>query len=459
MRSPQPHAPFAGAQGAPDAAPTPRDRATQPLSPAGSAAEPGRSPKRARELALRAALGEANTLVVKVGSSSLTHHGRLADDRIARIAAQVLAARGGQGSRVATHGGAGTDCLAAEADADLRDAASRSPSRRVILVSSGAIAAGVGQLRLEKRPRTLPLKQAMAAVGNVLLMERYQRYFGAAGQPVAQVLLTRQDVTDRRRYLNARNTLNALLDLGVVPIVNENDTVATDEIKFGDNDNLSALVANLIGAELLVILSDVGGLHPKDPRVYPEARAISFIERVDDAVFAMAGGTAGSVGVGGMITKVQAARTATQAGCAVVIADAGEPDALLKIVAGRRLGTLFAPQGAGAAPTGRPVASRKRWMSAGLSSMGTLVLDAGACRALLDHGRSLLPVGVVAVEGAFEAGDLVTLQDPAGATIGRGLINYSAAQLTAIRGKRTNELDPSCDFAEVIHRNNMVLWP
>jgi glutamate 5-kinase len=384
-----------------------------------------RSPKLARELALRAALADVPTVVVKVGSSSLTHHGRLADDKIARIAAQVLAA-----SRTTTRAG---------------------QRRRVILVSSGAIAAGVGQMRLEKRPRTLPHKQAMAAIGNVLLMERYQRYFGAAEQPVAQVLLTRQDVGDRRRYLNARNTLNALLDLGVIPIVNENDTVATDEIKFGDNDNLSALVANLIGAELLVILSDVGGLHPKDPRVYPEARAIAFIERVDEAVFRMAGGSGSGVGVGGMFTKAQAAQVATQAGCAVVIADAGEPDALLKVLGGRRLGTLFAPQGERAA-------SRKRWMTAGLSSTGTLMLDAGACRALLEQGRSLLPVGVTAVEGTFEAGDLVTLVTPAGAPIGRGLTNYSSAQLAAVRGRRTNDLGDDYDFAEVIHRNNMVLW-
>ncbi len=414
----------------------------------------GRSPKRARELALRGTLAHVATLVVKVGSSSLTHHGRLADDKIARIAAQVLAARRAppprSAPRLREHSPPGAPPATGELAGDR--------PRRVILVSSGAIAAGIGQLRLEKRPRTLPLKQAMAAVGNVLLMERYQRYFGAAGQAVAQVLLTRQDVGDRQRYLNARNTLNALLDLGVIPIVNENDTVATDEIKIGDNDNLSALVANLIGAELLVILSDVGGLHPTDPRVHPESRAIAFVERADDAVLRMAGATPSGVGVGGMFTKVQAAQVATQAGCAVVIADAGEPDALPNILAGKRLGTLFAPQGAGVAPNGRPVASRKRWMAAGLSSAGTLALDAGACRALLEQGRSLLPVGVTALEGAFEAGDLVTLVGPEGAPIGRGLTNYSAAQLALIRGKRTNELGPTYDFAEVIHRNNMVLW-
>ena len=415
-------------------------------SPASGDGGGGPSPKRARELAVRAALAEVSTLVVKVGSSSLTHHGRLADEKIARIAAQVLEARSGardDGTRWGREDGARRAREVGTAGVAL--------PRRVILVSSGAIAAGLGQLRLEKRPRTLPLKQAMAAVGNVLLMERYQRYFGAVGQTVAQVLLTRQDVGDRRRYLNARNTLNALLDLGVVPIVNENDTVATDEIKFGDNDNLSALVANLIGAELLVILSDVGGLHPKDPRTHPESRASSFIDRVDDAVLRMAGGSGGSVGVGGMITKVQAAQVATQAGCAVVIADAGEPDALLKVLAGKRVGTLFAPQGERAG-------SRKRWMTAGLSSAGAVQLDTGACRALLEQGRSLLPVGVVAVEGSFEAGDLVTLVAPWGSPIGRGLTNYSSAQLAAIRGKRTNELEPNYDFAEVIHRNNMVLW-
>lgn len=375
------------------------------------------SAKRAREMALRASLADVSTLVVKVGTSSLTTHGRLSDEKIARVGAQVLAA---------TRQG-----------------------RRVILVSSGAILSGVAHMRLDKRPRRLPLKQAMAAIGNVLLVERYQRFFDAHGQPVGLVLLTRRDVGDRQHYLNARNTLNALLDLGVIPIVNENDTVATEEIKFGDNDNLSALVANLIGAELLVILSDVGGLHPKDPRVHPESRAISFIERIDESVVRMAGGS--RTGVGGMITKVQAAQVATQAGCAVVLADAGEPDALQKILSGKRIGTLFAP-------VGERAGSRKRWLSAGLGTRGTLRLDAGACRALLEHGRSLLPVGVVAVEGEFEAGDLVTLVGPNGSPIGRGLTNYSAAQLAQIRGKRTRELGPDCDFEEVVHRNNMVLW-
>jgi glutamate 5-kinase len=375
------------------------------------------SPKRRRELAARAALADVSTVVIKVGSSSLTTNGRLSDEKIAHVGDQVLAA-----SR---------------------------QGRRVILVSSGAIVSGTAHLRLEKRPRTLPAKQAMAAVGNVLLMERYQRFFQERGQPVGLVLLTRYDVGDRQHYLNARNTLNALLDLGVLPIVNENDTVATEEIRFGDNDNLSALVANLVGAELLVILSDVGGLHPSDPRVHPESRAISFIERVDDEVMAMAGGSAH--GVGGMVTKIQAARVATQAGCTVVLTDAAAPDALPRILSGERLGTLFAPQGERAG-------SRKRWLAAGLGSAGRLRLDAGACRALLEQGRSLLPVGVTAVEGAFEAGDVVTLFSPGGLAIGSGLSNYSATQLATIRGKHTNELDADCDFDEVIHRNNMVLW-
>jgi glutamate 5-kinase len=366
---------------------------------------------------MRAALADVRTVVVKVGSSSLTTNGRLSDEKIARVGEQVLAAS--------------------------------QQGRRVILVSSGAIISGMAHLRREKRPRTLPMKQAMAAVGNVLLMERYQRFFQEHGQAVGLVLLTRYDVGDRHHYLNARNTLNALLDLGVLPIVNENDTVATDEIRFGDNDNLSALVANLVGAELLVILSDVGGLHPSDPRLHPESRAISFIERVDDTVMAMAGGS--HRGVGGMTTKVQAARIATQAGGSVVLTDAAAPDALLRILAGERLGTLFAPQGERAG-------SRKRWLAAGLGSTGQLRLDAGACHALLQKGRSLLPVGVAGVEGAFEAGDVVTLMTLDGVPIGSGLTNYSAAQLWQIRGKHTNELGSECDFDEVIHRNNMVLW-
>ncbi len=374
--------------------------------------------KRQHEMSVRGTLSGARTVVVKVGSSSLTTNGRLTDEKIAHVGAQVLAAS--------------------------------KQARRVILVSSGAILSGTAHLRLEKRPRTLPIKQAMAAVGNVLLMERYQSYFQEYDQPLGLVLLTRNDVVNRRHYLNARNTLNALLDLGVLPIVNENDTVATDEIKFGDNDNLSAVVANLVGAELLVILSDVGGLHPRDPRFYPESRAISFIERIDETVVAMAGGSVH--GVGGMITKVQAARAATQAGCAVVLTDATAPDALIKILAGERLGTLFAPQGE------RVGSSRKRWLSAGLGSVGQIRLDDGACRVLLEQGRSLLPVGVTRVEGAFEAGDVVTMVRPNGSPIGSGLTNYSSTQLTAICGKHTNELGDDYDFDEVIHRNNMVLW-
>jgi glutamate 5-kinase len=303
-------------------------------------------------------------------------------------------------------------------------------------------------------PKDIPAKQMLAAVGQPRLMALYEQIFGLYGVTVAQVLLTRADLADRRRYLNSRETLLALLAHGIMPIVNENDTVATEEIRVGDNDNLSALVANLIEADLLVLLTDQFGLYTADPRHDPTAELVGEVTtpEIPEALWRAAGGTANQLGVGGMATKLQAADLARRSGATVVIARGSDPNVLSRIVAGETVGTRFMP-------VVTALESRKRYLLTGSSAPGCMSVDTGAVQALR-RGGSLLPVGVSSLSGAFERGDVVRVADSSGRDIARGLTNYSAADLTRILGKQSQEIERILGYIyadEVIHRNNMVL--
>ena len=326
---------------------------------------------------------------------------------------------------------------------------------KMVLVSSGAIAAGRERLEFPQLPKKIPAKQMLSAVGQPRLMALYEQLFDIYKLTVAQVLLTRADLADRARYLNSRNTLTALLSQRVIPIVNENDTVATEEIRLGDNDNLSALVANLIEADLLVMLTDQAGLFAADPRSDPAAELIREIDgpSIPQSVWEAVGGAAGSLGTGGMLTKLQAADLARRSGTAVVIAAGAEENVLTRLAAGEKLGTRFSA-------LATPLEGRKRYILAGGNRLpGMLVVDAGAAQALR-KGSSLLPVGVKGVTGKFECGDTVKVMDAAGREIARGLVNYSATDLERIAGKRSREIEAilGSDYAdEVIHRNNLVL--
>ncbi len=325
---------------------------------------------------------------------------------------------------------------------------------QVILVSSGAIAAGRAHLDFPQLPKDIPAKQMLAAVGQPRLMALYEQLFALYGVTVAQVLLTRADLADRRRYLNSRGTLLALLARGVIPIVNENDTVATEEIRVGDNDNLSALVANLIEADLLVLLTDQPGLFTADPRREPGAEMVHIVDgpEIPETLWRAAGGTGNGLGVGGMFTKVQAADLARRGGAMVVIAPGAEPDILIRLARGEEIGTRFMP-------VVTALESRKRYLLTGSSAPGCLRVDAGAAKALR-RGGSLLPVGVVSLSGAFDRGDVVRVSDPAGREVARGLTNYSAPELSKIRGKQSSEIESILGYVyaeEVIHHNNIVL--
>ncbi len=323
-----------------------------------------------------------------------------------------------------------------------------------VVVTSGAIAAGRARLGLRERLKTIPQKQAAAAVGQIDLMAYYEECFAAYGRHVAQVLLTSEDLMHRRRYLNAKHALCELLSAGVVPIVNENDTVAVDEIKLGDNDNLSAAVAALVEADLLVILSDVDGLHTADPNQDPEARRIEVIESGDRRAERYAAASAGSLGTGGMVTKLEAARKAAAAGVYTLIADGKSPSALSRV---------FDPSGAVGTlvvPSADRLASRKHWIAHTLRPQGTLRLDGGAVAALREKGRSLLPSGVTVVEGTFGAGDCVRCVGPDGSEIARGLVAYSSAELRKIQGAQSRDIDRLLGYKvsdEVIHRDDMVI--
>jgi glutamate 5-kinase len=333
-------------------------------------------------------------------------------------------------------------------------AAARAQKIDTVLVSSGAIATGMARLALPRRPRSMPETQAAAAVGQTALMRYYETAFKRHRIPVGQVLLTAQDIGDRARYLNARNTLLALLGFAVLPIVNENDTVATEEIKVGDNDNLSALVASLIEADLLVLLTDVDGLYTANPAADPEARKLETVEAITDDITRLVWAGAGAGSVGGMATKLQAAQKAAAAGVPMIIADGRAEHVLARLLHGEPLGTYFAPKA-------DRLGARKRWIAFAVPPQGRLTVDAGAVKALTLGGKSLLPSGVVKIEGDFAAGEVVAVCGEAdGREFARGLVNFDAPELARIRGVKTREIEPRLgykSFEEVIHRDNLVI--
>ena len=377
---------------------------------------------RRNEAIARAMRGKAR-LVVKVGSSTLTHPtGKLTLGRMEALARAL---------------------------ADLANA-----GHQPILVTSGAVAAGMGRLGMAGKPRSLPERQAMAAVGQGLLMQIYEKFFGEYSQIVAQILLTRDDTRERRRYLNARHTLFTLLELGVIPIINENDTVATEELQrqFGENDTLAAMVAALVAADLLVLISDVDGLYTADPRRDPGATRLPEVEEITPEILAAAGGAGSSLGTGGMQSKLEAAKIATSSGCAMALI-AGEPPGLLtRLLRGEDVGTVFLPRA-------RTLQAREQWIAFGQVPAGELVVDAGAARAVREAGKSLLPSGIIAVRGEFAEGDLVRVVDGEGREIARGLVNYNHEDVARLMGHRSAEIEGLLGrkgYDEVIHRDNMV---
>jgi glutamate 5-kinase len=322
----------------------------------------------------------------------------------------------------------------------------------VLIVSSGAVFAGRAALGTAPRRRDVLYKQALAAVGQVRLMAIYEQLFSIYDIVIAQALLTRADLADRERYLNARNTLFSLLSLRIVPIINENDVVGVEEIRIGDNDNLSALVANVVDADLLAILTDQAGLFSADPRVDPQAELIPEVKIIDEHIRSLAGGSRSGVGTGGMTTKIQAAEMATRSGTQVVIASGAEPDILLRLVNGEPLGTRFLP-------VSSHLESRKRWILAE-PAQGEIVVDEGAAHALLRQGKSLLPVGVTAVTGSFVRGQTVRVLTAQGAEIARGVAHYSKEDLVAIQGRHSEEIATILGYEygpTVVHRDDMVL--
>ena len=365
---------------------------------------------------------KASTLVVKVGSSLVTNEGRGLD----------AAAIAGLAAQVAELGRMG---------------------KQTIVVSSGAIAEGMQRLGWSKRPHAMHELQAAAAVGQMGLAQCYESCFRAHGLRSAQVLLTHADMADRQRYLNARSTLRTLLKLGVVPVINENDTVVTDEIKLGDNDTLGAMVANLVEADALIILTDQAGLFDADPRKNKEAKIIDQADASDASLEKLAGGTGSALAKGGMLTKVLAARRAARSGAHTVIASGAEPDVLVRLAKGERIGTLLTAQTV-------PLAARKQWLADHLTVAGRVRLVAGAVQALTRAGTSLLPIGVSEVTGEFQRGEVVACLDPAGREIARGLANYSSSEARQIIRKPSGEIESILGYVdepELIHRDNLVL--
>lgn len=370
----------------------------------------------------RSELIQPGLWVVKLGSSLVTNAGRGVDqEAIAGFAAQM--------------------------------AALHAQGHRVVLVSSGAIAEGMKRLGWRERPHEIHDLQAAAAVGQMGLAQAYETGFLRHQLQTAQILLTHEDVSDRRRYLNARATLRTLLDLGVVPVINENDTVVTDEIKLGDNDTLAALVTNLLEADRLVILTDQAGLYSADPRKDPTATLLTEVGANDPRLLEMAGGAGSHIGTGGMATKVRAAQRAARSGADTIVASGAEQQVLIRLAQGEPLGTLFRAD--------LPIlTARQQWLADHLQLRGRLVLDAGAARVLVSGGKSLLPVGVTAAEGDFDRGDVVACVSPDGQELARGLVNYAAKEARRILGKPSSQIEAVLGFVEepeLIHRDNLVL--
>jgi glutamate 5-kinase len=362
-------------------------------------------------------------LVIKVGSAVLTDPRGLNRVMIHRLSDQV---------------------------AELRE---RDPDRKIAIVTSGAVASGLRKVGLDQRPRTIPYKQALAAVGQGVLMEAWEAAFDKYDLMVAQVLLTSEDLSHRHRYLNARNTLETLLEWGILPIINENDTVVVEEIRFGDNDHLSAMIAGLIGADLVVNLTDTAGLYDSDPRSDPAACLIPLVQRIDAKLMACATPTPGTVGTGGMLSKVNAARKCLASGIPMIIAPGRERDVLLRLFAGETLGTLFVPRK-------KVYQGKKLWLANLPKPVGDLVLDDGATMALKNRGKSLLPIGIKEVRGNFGLGSPVRCLSQQGEVIGIGLSNYKSVEIEVIKGHRSEEIETLIGYKhsdEIIHRNNFVL--
>lgn len=374
------------------------------------------------ETTVSTVLRDAGRIVVKVGSSLVTNDGRGLDETAIGEWSRQLAAL-------------------------VRD------GREVVMVSSGAVAEGMKRLGWTTRPREIHELQAAAAVGQMGLAQMYETKLRENGLGSAQVLLTHADLADRERYLNARSTLLTLLQLGVVPVINENDTVVNDEIKFGDNDTLGALVANLVDADALVILTDQKGLYSADPRKDPSATFVHEARAGDPALEAMAGGAGSSIGRGGMITKILAAKRAAGSGASTVIAWGREPDALVRLARGEAIGTLLVAQT-------QKKQARKQWMADHLQLRGAVLVDEGAAAKVRDEGKSLLPIGMTAVEGDFSRGDVIAVRAPDGREIARGLANYASVEARLICRRPSSEFEKLLGYAaepEMVHRDNMVL--
>ncbi|MCI0507352.1 MAG: glutamate 5-kinase [Gammaproteobacteria bacterium] len=370
----------------------------------------------------RKRLTNTKRLVVKIGSSLLTAQGQGLDANAISDWVKQIAALHKQGVQV-------------------------------LLVSSGAVAEGMKRMGWTKRPNALYELQAAAAIGQMGLIQTYETFFKQHGIHTAQILLTHDDLSSRKRYLNARNTMMTLLKLGVVPVINENDTVTTDEFRFGDNDSLAALVVNLVEAEALILLTDQAGIYNKDPREHGDAQLIDEFNASDPVLDDMVSGKAGALGRGGMFTKVRAARLAGRSGAVTVIADGAEPGVIQRVYQGEPVGTLLLPDQ-------EPVAARKQWLASHLQPKGKLVLDDGAVKVLRESGRSLLPVGVSGVQGHFARGEVVACVDQRGREIARGLVNYSSSESLTIKGKPSHQIESLLGYVdepELIHRDNLVL--